>query len=70
MIDAFRHHVANSWCRMMHPAPMWPSHGSYRCRTCWREYPVPWEFDSRKTPPGHTRERLPGASTRLIELEL
>ena len=29
-------------CRLMHDAPMWPIHGSYRCRTCGRSYPVPW----------------------------
>ena len=32
--------IAEFWCRMMHPSPLWPSHGHYRCRTCWREYPV------------------------------
>jgi len=26
----------------MHDAPMWPIHGSYRCRTCGQSYPVPW----------------------------
>jgi len=31
------------WCRLTHDAPMWPIHGSYRCRTCGRNYPVPWE---------------------------
>jgi hypothetical protein len=30
------------WCRRMHEAPMWPIHGSYRCRICARSYPVPW----------------------------
>ena len=37
--------VAELWCKMMHRAPMWPSHGHYRCRTCGRRYPVPWERD-------------------------
>ena len=36
-------YVADLWCTLMHPAPMWPSHGYYRCRACGREYPVPWE---------------------------
>jgi hypothetical protein len=31
------------WCKCMHEAPMWPIHGSYRCRTCYRRHPVPWE---------------------------
>lgn len=40
--------VAESWCRVMHPAPMWPVNGHYRCPTCLRIYPVPWE---RQQPP-------------------
>jgi len=35
--------IADLWCRLMHPAPMWPVHGYYRCPTCWRQYAVPWE---------------------------
>ena len=31
------------WCRLMHDAPMWPSHGEYECRTCGRYFPVCWE---------------------------
>jgi hypothetical protein len=31
------------WCRCMHEAAMWPIHGCYRCRTCHRRHPVPWE---------------------------
>jgi hypothetical protein len=27
---------------MMHDAPMWPIHGSYRCRACGQSYRVPW----------------------------
>jgi len=30
------------WCQLTHDAPMWPIHGSYRCRTCGQSYPVPW----------------------------
>jgi hypothetical protein len=30
------------WCRLMHAAPMWPIHGTYRRRTCGRSYLVPW----------------------------
>ena len=30
------------WCRLMHDSTMWPIHGSYRCRTCARNYAVPW----------------------------
>ena len=44
---------AELWCRIMHPDPMWPSHGRYRCPTCLREYPVPWA-NSARTMPGKT----------------
>ena len=35
--------IADLWCRLMHTAPMWPSHGQYECRTCGRRYRVCWE---------------------------
>jgi hypothetical protein len=31
------------WCKWMHDTAMWPIHGWYRCRTCYRRHPVPWE---------------------------
>ncbi len=34
---------ARFWCKLMHPDPMWPIRGYYRCRRCLRQYPVPWE---------------------------
>jgi hypothetical protein len=37
----------NFWCRLMHDSPMWPIHGQYRCRTCKRQFPVPWEESVR-----------------------
>ena len=38
--------IADLWCRLMHTAPMWPSHGQYECRTCGRRHPVCWEAPS------------------------
>jgi hypothetical protein len=35
--------IAVWWCKMMHDDISWPSHGRYRCLTCKRTYPVPWE---------------------------
>jgi hypothetical protein len=37
-------YLAKWWCTTIHDSPMWPSHGHYQCRTCGREYPVPWEL--------------------------
>lgn len=31
------------WCQVMHPSPMWPVNGQYRCPSCLRVYPVAWE---------------------------
>ncbi len=35
--------VNEFWCKTMHPAPMWPVHGRYKCPSCHRVYPVAWE---------------------------
>lgn len=43
MTRTFWSWVAEWWCSLTHPAPMWPVHGYYRCPSCWREYAVPWE---------------------------
>jgi hypothetical protein len=34
--------IGTLWCCLMHDAPTWPIHGHYRCRTCQRQYLVPW----------------------------
>jgi hypothetical protein len=35
--------IADLWCKSMHTAPMWPSHGQYECRTCGQRHRVCWE---------------------------
>jgi hypothetical protein len=35
--------IADLWCRKMHNEAMWPIHGKYVCKRCFREYPVEWE---------------------------
>lgn len=37
--------LGEAWCDLMHDAPMWPIHGQYQCRTCGRQYPVPWNVE-------------------------
>lgn len=34
--------LSDIWCHHMHDAAMWPAHGKYQCRVCFREYPVQW----------------------------
>jgi hypothetical protein len=48
--------IADLWCRLMHTAPMWPSHGQYECRTCGRRHRVCWEAPA---PFALRRVRLP-----------
>lgn len=36
-------YLADIWCYVAHPEPMWPMNGQYRCPSCHRLYPVPWE---------------------------
>ena len=35
--------ISRAWCKLMHPDPMWPVAGFYRCPSCLRQYPVQWE---------------------------
>jgi len=34
--------IADLWCRNMHSEAMWPIHGKYVCKRCFREYPIDW----------------------------
>jgi acetone carboxylase gamma subunit len=43
--------LRQSWCHLMHPAPMWPVHGHYFCPRCGLAFSVPWE-----APTGYTDE--------------
>ena len=36
--------AGQAWCYVMHPDPMWPMNGYYRCPRCHRKYRVPWEM--------------------------
>jgi hypothetical protein len=42
-MKTFWSRIAGRWCKLMHPAPMWPINGYYRCPACLREHRVPWE---------------------------
>jgi hypothetical protein len=56
-------YLANTWCKAMHRSLMWPSHGHYQCRTCGREYPVPWDLDVTKAPWRQRDKKLVVAQT-------
>lgn len=43
--------IATVWCRLTHRSAMWPIHGRYHCRTCMRQFPVPWEEASKAARP-------------------
>lgn len=42
-MTAFLDRFSAWWCRWFHGRPMWPVQGYYRCSTCLRPHPVPWE---------------------------
>jgi hypothetical protein len=52
--------IADLWWRVMHTAPMWPSHGQYECRTCGRHHRVCWE----QAPPAEVRVKAMPFGTR------
>jgi hypothetical protein len=35
------------WCSLVHDAPTWPFRQHYECRTCGRQYRVPWAEPER-----------------------
>jgi len=35
--------ISRAWCYIMHPDPLWPVNGYYRCPRCHRTYRVAWE---------------------------
>jgi hypothetical protein len=46
--------ISEAWCKTMHPEPMWPAHGSYQCRVCFRKFPVAWEKPHNDQPSART----------------
>ena len=40
--------IGRWWCRMFHGQPMWPMHGRYICRRCFRVFRLDWEVISGK----------------------
>lgn len=42
-MTGFWNWIGLTWCRLAHPAPLWPRHGQYQCPKCLRLYIVPWE---------------------------
>lgn len=50
MLNSLSSAVGDTWCQLMHPDPMWPVGGEYRCRVCQRTFPVAWEKSARELP--------------------
>ena len=47
-LKSFLELCSDLWCRYMHAGALWPMHGSYQCRECFRMRVVPWT-DERPT---------------------
>jgi hypothetical protein len=43
LLSSIANFVGNTWCKFMHPDPMWPVRGENQCRVCHRRFPVAWE---------------------------
>ena len=62
--------IGASWCKLMHPEPMWPVRGEYQCRVCQRKFRVAWEEPAQvKTPaPAQQPERIAPAAAATQSL--
>ncbi len=56
---------ARAWCKAMHPDPMWPVGGFYRCPECLRQYPVQWESQPK---PAMADVRINALQPQLLSL--
>ena len=44
-VKSFLARCSDLWCQYMHEGALWPMHGSYQCRECFRVRVVPWADD-------------------------
>lgn len=42
------------WCKTLHRDAMWPIHGKYVCKKCFREHAVPWASPEMDATPYQT----------------
>lgn len=60
-----REKMGNLWCHLLHDSPMWPIHGRYVCRTCMRQYAVPWAETRQYTPITTIRSGVSSSQNQL-----
>lgn len=58
--------LKDAWCYIAHPDPMWPVNGYYRCPSCQRTYPVPWEQGGATRWNRHQTETTSTATPRRV----
>jgi hypothetical protein len=54
------------WCSCMHDSPMWPIREHYECRTCGRQYRVPWAEPERTGAPRVRQAPLPSLGSAMV----
>lgn len=64
--ESFWFQTPGLWCRIFHPAPMWPVSGYYRCPTCLREYRVPWELNGNRRVQPDTTEKATAPGPAIL----
>ncbi len=70
-MKSVRSRVATVWCKLMHPAPMWPVNGHYQCPACLRSYPVPWEHvrSNHNPDPAPVKRQAVSSKTEQVRAE-
>jgi hypothetical protein len=58
------------WCRAFHPDPMLPVHGIYRCPSCLRLYPVPWQEGDMAMTQNRLRNRSVDCRQEIVMLDV
>jgi len=69
MVDKLKSFLArwsDLWCEFMHQGAMWPSHGQYQCRECFRVRVVPWTEERSTVASGGSRQPVSIETKRFV----
>ena len=68
-LKSFLELCSDLWCRYMHNGALWPMHGSYQCRECFRMRVVPWT-DERTTATSVAAKQLGTSPDAMVVYQL
>ncbi len=58
--------LSDLWCEYMHDGALWPIHGAYQCRECFRVRVVPWNDDRTTVPSGILKQPVSIKTKRFV----